>query len=248
MVVAPAVWVPHIFLGVMTLGSAQGAVDLAGRDADVAADRRGRELPDRDRSPADLFPATVANRILARGEAAERSAGLQEEFHSLEEVAFAILGLYFMAMAMFDATYWYSKLSLYPRLFAVMRLDEATIPDRDFAGIVETGVQFIAGLALLLAGPGLAGVMRRLRGRRAKADETRPGRNEGRSPRGIRPCGSERKWRPDRRRAQPAPVMPRRTPRSRSAAARSPGPWRRRPGRRTRSPPGGHCRRTGSPP
>ncbi len=58
------------------------------------------------------FPARVANKLVAGdGEAADAQ---RLDAQHLEQIAFSILGLYFIAMAMFDAVYWCAKLRLYP--------------------------------------------------------------------------------------------------------------------------------------
>jgi hypothetical protein len=113
------------------------------------------------------FPARIANRIVySEGEAAD-TPRLEQDAQRLEQIAFSILGLYFVAMAMFDGVYWYTKLRLYPFIFLDLGLSDHELflaHDVDFAGIVRTGTQFVAGMALLLGGGrGLANLFRRLR-------------------------------------------------------------------------------------
>ncbi len=107
------------------------------------------------------FPARVANRVVA-GDGDTADAQHLDAQH-LEQIAFSILGLYFVAMAMSDAVYWYAKLRLYPVFFLESGLSSRPL-DRDFAGVVQTGVQFVIGMLLLLGGGrGLAALFRRLR-------------------------------------------------------------------------------------
>jgi hypothetical protein len=64
------------------------------------------------------FPARVANRIVyGEGEAADTSR-LERDAQRLEQIAFSVLGLYFVAMAMFDAIDLYARLRLYPLIFS----------------------------------------------------------------------------------------------------------------------------------
>jgi hypothetical protein len=68
-------------------------------------------------------------------------------------------------VAAYDAVYWWAKPRLY---FAIYNELNFGRPDRltnlDFAGLVATGAQFIAGVILLLGGRGLAILFQRLRG------------------------------------------------------------------------------------
>src|SRR5215813_8136601 len=75
------------------------------------------------------FPATIANKIVTPG--TERVDTL-----TLQQLAFSVLGLYFISLAVFDAVYWLAKLRIY---FAVYNELNYGRPDRllpqDFAGI-----------------------------------------------------------------------------------------------------------------
>jgi hypothetical protein len=179
MMVGPAVWVPRAFLELLSLARAGGTVDLAAVNLQtwlltaVAA-----SFPMVIGLLLIYFPATVANRVIARDtDAAGRHAGVHgdvgQDLRHLEEVGFSILGLYFVATAMFDAVYWCAKLRLYPALFDEPYVRRVML-DREFAGIVATGAQFVAGLALLLSGRGVAGIVRRLRGPLVTADTPAP--------------------------------------------------------------------------
>jgi hypothetical protein len=104
------------------------------------------------------FPTTVANKMVSAGTATIDTLLLQQ-------VAFSVLGLYFVTVAAYDAVYWWAKLRLY---FAIYNELNFGRPDRltnlDFAGLVATGAQFIAGVILLLGRRGLANLFQRLRG------------------------------------------------------------------------------------
>jgi hypothetical protein len=103
------------------------------------------------------FPATVANRIVpGDGETADT--------RRLEQIAFSILGLYFVSMAAFDAVYWYAKLRLYSVIFPFGLNDRGPwLASNDFAGIASTCAQFVVGILLLIGGRGLANLFHRLR-------------------------------------------------------------------------------------
>jgi hypothetical protein len=113
------------------------------------------------------FPARIANRIVYSGGEAADTPRLEQDAQRLEQIAFSVLGLYFVAMAMFDGVYWYTKLRLYPVIFpdsGPSGHELFLFHDYDFAGIVRTGTVFVAGMALLLGGGrGLANLFRRLR-------------------------------------------------------------------------------------
>lgn len=110
------------------------------------------------------FPARVANKLVAGdGEAADAQ---RLDAQHLEQIAFSILGLYFIAMAMFDAVYWCAKRASTPFILVDLGLSARRpllLLDRDFAGVVQTGVQFVIGVLLLFGGRGLANLLRRLR-------------------------------------------------------------------------------------
>jgi len=82
----------------------------------------------------------------------------------LEQIAFSILGLYFVSMAAFDAVYWYAKLRLYSVIFPFGLNDRGPwLANNDFAGIAATCAQFVVGILLLLGGRALANLFHRLR-------------------------------------------------------------------------------------
>ena len=103
------------------------------------------------------FPATIANKIVAAG-------GESVDMLILQQVAFSVLGLYFVSLAVFDAIYWLAKLRIY---FAVYSELTYALPFRlnpqDFAGIAATCAQFVAGIVLMFGGRGLANLVHRLR-------------------------------------------------------------------------------------
>jgi hypothetical protein len=103
------------------------------------------------------FPATVSNRIVS-------GDGQIADTQRLEQIAFSILGLYFVSMAAFDAVYWYAKLRLYAVIFPFGLNDRGPwLANNDFAGIASTCAQFVVGILLLLSGRGLANLLHRLR-------------------------------------------------------------------------------------
>jgi hypothetical protein len=103
------------------------------------------------------FPATVANRIVSGG-------GESMDNRHLEQIGFSILGLYFVATAMFDGVYLLAKLRLYPLIFYPDLSDRPIrLTDSQFADIASTGTQFVVGVALLFGGRGLANIVHRLR-------------------------------------------------------------------------------------
>ena len=103
------------------------------------------------------FPATVANRMVSAG--TETADAL-----ILQQVAFSAFGLYFVTVAVYEAVYWWAKLQLYFAVYEEMNFARPThLRDEDFAGIVSTGAQFVAGVAVLLGGRGIANLFHRLR-------------------------------------------------------------------------------------
>jgi hypothetical protein len=104
------------------------------------------------------FPASVANGIISGGAEAA-------DVRLLQQVAFSVLGLYFITVAAYDAVFWIAKLKIYSAIWD--ELDTYGQPFRplrpDFAGLVATGAQFVAGIILLLSGRGLAHFVHRLR-------------------------------------------------------------------------------------
>jgi hypothetical protein len=103
------------------------------------------------------FPGTVTNRVVSAGAEPVDSLALQQ-------VAFSVLGLYFVTVAAYDAVYWWAKLRIY---FAIYNELNFGRPDRltqeDFAGLAATSAQFVAGVTLLFGGRGLANLFHRLR-------------------------------------------------------------------------------------
>jgi hypothetical protein len=64
----------------------------------------------------------------------------------------------------FDAAYWYAKLRIHLLIFSPDLADRPVRQaDGQFASIASTGVQFVAGIALLFGGRGLANIVHRLR-------------------------------------------------------------------------------------
>jgi len=103
------------------------------------------------------FPGTIANRIVSP---AEQSV----DTLTLQQLAFSVLGLYFVAFALFDAVYWIAKLRLYFVVFNELNYGRPlTLTPEDFAGIASTCAQFTAGALLLFGGRGLANLFYRLR-------------------------------------------------------------------------------------
>jgi hypothetical protein len=104
------------------------------------------------------FPATIANRMVSAG--AETADSLV-----LQQVAFSTLGLYFMTVAAYDAIYWWAKVWFYSAVYA----ERVNVPgprhltEDELAGIISTGAQFVAGMAIMLGGHGIANLLHRLR-------------------------------------------------------------------------------------
>jgi hypothetical protein len=103
------------------------------------------------------FPAAVANKIVsAGGESVDRL--------NLQQLAFSVLGLYFVSLAVFDAVYWLAKLRIYFVVYNELNFGQPfRLTPEDFAGIAATCAQFVAGLLLLFGGRGLANLVHRLR-------------------------------------------------------------------------------------
>jgi hypothetical protein len=79
------------------------------------------------------FPATVANRIVSGG-------GETADPLGLEQIGFSIVGLYFVATAVFDAAYWYAKLRIHLLIFSPDLADRLVRQaDGQFASIASTG-------------------------------------------------------------------------------------------------------------
>jgi hypothetical protein len=103
------------------------------------------------------FPATVANRMVSAGTGTIDTLLLQQ-------VAFSVLGLYFVTVAAYDAVYWWAKLRIYFAVYNELNFGRPdSLRNEDFAGLVSTGAQFIAGVILLFGGRGLANLFQRLR-------------------------------------------------------------------------------------
>jgi len=105
------------------------------------------------------FPARIANRMLS-GAGAETADALV-----LQQVAFSTLGLYFVTVAAYETFYWWAKLRIYFAVFEEMNFSglPRRLSETDFAGMMSTGAQFIAGAVLLLGGRGIANLFHRLR-------------------------------------------------------------------------------------
>lgn len=109
------------------------------------------------------LPGTVANRLVddtpTRNSQGDTSAGLQA-------VALSIVGFYFLASSLFDAVFWVARIKLYS---AVIETSEAfagapaIMPD-DFAGMVATVVQALAGILLLLGSKSIGRMLVKARG------------------------------------------------------------------------------------
>jgi hypothetical protein len=68
----------------------------------------------------------------------------------LQQVAFSVLGLYFVTVAAYDAVYWWAKLRIYFAVYNELNFGRPdSLRNEDFAGLASTGAQFIAGVVLL---------------------------------------------------------------------------------------------------
>jgi hypothetical protein len=111
------------------------------------------------------FPSVVANRVVPT-DAIGREGSLA--YQDLQALAFSVLGVYFIAMSLYDAVYWVAKARVY---YMIMENAAGTFPNPpallpdDFGGFVYAGVRFLGGVILLLGGRGLSGLLQRLRGR-----------------------------------------------------------------------------------
>jgi ABC-type arginine transport system permease subunit len=92
------------------------------------------------------FPGTIANRMVSGG-------GETVGTLPLQQVAFSVLGLYFLTSAVADAAYWIPTLG-------------PSIPSgiTGSALLASTAVRFVVGLLLLFGGRGLANFVHQLRG------------------------------------------------------------------------------------
>ena len=110
------------------------------------------------------LPGTVANRLV---DSTPTGNSQVDAAASLQAVALSIIGFYFFASSLFDAVFWVARIKLYS---AVMGSSEAfagapaVMPD-DFAGMVATGVQALAGVLLLLGSKGVGRLLVKARGR-----------------------------------------------------------------------------------
>lgn len=110
------------------------------------------------------LPGTVANRLV---DSTSTGNSQVDAAASLQAVALSVIGFYFFASSLFDAVFWVARIKLYS---AVMESSEAfagapaVMPD-DFAGMVATGVQALAGVLLLLGSKGVGRVLVKARGR-----------------------------------------------------------------------------------
>jgi len=104
------------------------------------------------------FPGRIANSMVS-------SAGAETvDALVLQQVAFSALGLYFVTVAAYETFYWWAKLQIYFAVFEEMNFPgPRRLREDDFAGMVSTGAQFIAGGILLLGGRGIANLFHRLR-------------------------------------------------------------------------------------
>lgn len=109
------------------------------------------------------FPGTVTHRIVG---VRHEEASAVADGEKLRQLAFSVLGLYFVSSALFDAVYWYARLKLYHSTvaaeFAYM-MPPVVLQD-DFAGMLSTGSQLIVGLLLLFGSKGISNLVAKVRG------------------------------------------------------------------------------------
>ncbi|MGB8399783.1 hypothetical protein [Bradyrhizobium sp.] len=114
------------------------------------------------------FPATIANKIVSAG--AESLDTLK-----LQQLAFSVLGLYFVSVAVFDMIYWLARLRIYFAVFNDLNYGQPfRLTPEDFAGIASSCAQLTAGVLLLFGGHGLANIIHKLRAPPASPSD-RPG-------------------------------------------------------------------------
>jgi hypothetical protein len=181
MMVTSAIYVPHTFIRLM-FSNPDGSVNAETWLLTAVA----ATFPIVIGLLLIYFPARIANRIVyGEGEAAD-TPRLERDAQRLEQIAFSVLGLYFVATAMFDAIHLYARLRLYPLIFSSLSVGASDgvpwLSGTDFANIAATFTQFAAGMILLLGGGrGLANLFRRLRTPPALTDiaPSIPDRHEG---------------------------------------------------------------------
>src|SRR5262245_34910547 len=109
------------------------------------------------------FPMMITNQLLhTEGESTI-------DLSRLEQLAFSVLGVYFVANALLDGFHWIAELRLYFVFYEEMApVQPFRLPPRSFADIAASCLQLIIGLFLLFGGPGLASLVQRLRGPRVE--------------------------------------------------------------------------------
>ena len=104
-----------------------------------------------------FFPLTLATKFLPV--ASDAIEPLPSDPGRLQEVAFSVLGLWVLATAVSDATYW----GTYLIFVSQMEVQMPMLPPDQKASFVATIAELLLGLWLLLGGRGIIGAIARFR-------------------------------------------------------------------------------------
>jgi hypothetical protein len=107
-----------------------------------------------------IFPSTVANRLVLIQSTSEEGSA---QYGPLQKLAFSVLGLYFVAVGLFDIIYWYARARLYYSVVAnaatAFPNAPAMTPD-DFSGFVSAVAYLIGGIVILVGAHRFSGLVR----------------------------------------------------------------------------------------
>ncbi|NJN05490.1 MAG: hypothetical protein HC814_02580 [Rhodobacteraceae bacterium] len=111
-----------------------------------------------------FFPSAVANRIV-NGEAVGPDGSVG--YGQLQTLAFSVLGLYFIAVGLFEGVYWLAR----TRIYYVMVQEAAetfprvpAIAPEEFSGLVMAVTYLVGGFALLFGARGISRLVQKIRG------------------------------------------------------------------------------------
>ncbi|MGK9170610.1 hypothetical protein KXR53_30205 [Inquilinus limosus] len=102
----------------------------------------------------------IVDRLLV--EPATPGQGGGPDLRAVEEIAIAALGLYFVAIGIADAFYYWGKAGLHYRYVTENNIPMPDIAPDDFGGFVSTAARLAIGVMLILFSRGIVAVRRRL--------------------------------------------------------------------------------------
>ena len=100
-------------------------------------------------------------RIVDRTMFSEPQAGVSSDLRAVEEIAFAVLGVYIFVSGIAEAIRESVYLDLFYR-FAAANRQAIAIPESEYAGVASAATRTILGLALFFLSRGVVAVRRRI--------------------------------------------------------------------------------------